>query len=87
MEGELERIARTHASVEAALVALHDAGASPIGAIKALRAGKDLSLGEAKQALHASPAWYSEARTAEALHEQFLEALNEEDVESRDRQP
>jgi ribosomal protein L7/L12 len=70
-------IARNSATVENALVRLHEAGASPIEAIKALREGMGLDLGQAKLALQASPAWHVEARSAEKLHDQALGALGD----------
>ncbi len=80
---ELAKIARKCATVDHALVALHDAGASPVLAIKALREGRGLSLTDGKKALHASPAWAVEARAAEGFHKQLCEAfdgLDEEDL-------
>ena len=75
----LEKIARNCASVEDALVALHDAGASPIQAIKALHDGRGISLGEGKSALHTSPAWIAEAEAADFLHDKITNALKGED--------
>jgi ribosomal protein L7/L12 len=74
---DLVAIARKSATVEDALVQLHEAGASPIQAIKALREGKGLALGEAKLALHASPAWHKEAREAEEFHDELFKWLDE----------
>jgi len=76
----LEKIARNSRSAEDALVALHDAGASPIQAIKALRIGMGLSLIESKIALHSSPAWAAEAGAAEQFHNELLRAVDEEDL-------
>lgn len=70
-----EQIAREGSSTEVALEKLHRAGAGPIEAIKALRAGRGLTLAEAKQRLHQSPAWSTEVRNAELLHEALWEAL------------
>ncbi|QDT89096.1 hypothetical protein [Gimesia algae] len=70
-----EQIARESSSTEAALQKLHRVGAGPIEAIKALRAGRGLSLAEAKELLHQSPAWSTEARNAELFHEGLFEAL------------
>ena len=67
----LEEIAKKSESVEEALVELRDAGATPIHAIKALRNGRGLSLGEAKRKLMESPSWREEAAAANRLHEQF----------------
>ncbi|MCR9229609.1 MAG: hypothetical protein NXI29_01190 [bacterium] len=76
-----EQIARESSSTEVALEKLHRAGAGPIEAIKALRAGRGLTLAEAKQRLHQSPAWSTEVRNAELLHEALWEALDEEDLQ------
>ena len=74
----LKEIARDCAPVEEVLVALYDAGASPIQAIKALHDGRGLSLIEGKSALHGSPAWSAEAEAAAALHDAIIKALKEE---------
>ncbi|WP_417378283.1 hypothetical protein [Gimesia sp.] len=74
-----EQIARESSSTEAALEKLQRAGAGPIEAIKALRAGRGLSLAEAKERLHQSPAWSTEARNAELLHEALWKALGDQD--------
>lgn len=76
-----EQIARESSSTEVALKKLHRAGAGPIEAIKALRAGRGLTLAEAKQRLHQSSAWSTEVRNAELLHEALWEALDEEDLQ------
>ena len=76
-----EQIARESSSTAVALEKLHHAGAGPIEAIKALRAGRGLTLAEAKQRLHQSPAWSTEARNAEVLHEALWEALDEQDLQ------
>lgn len=75
----LEEIARESESVEEALAALHDAGATPGHAIKALRNGRDLSLGDAKAKLMESPAWYAEVESANRLHDKWEELLEEDD--------
>lgn len=75
----LEEVARESGSTEEALDSLHAAGASPIYAIKALRNGRDLSLGDAKTKLMESPAWHAEAAAANRLHEQLDKLLEEDD--------
>jgi ribosomal protein L7/L12 len=72
----LEQIARDSAKVDLALATLHEAGASPVEAIKALRIGRGLSLADGKKALNASPSWFAEARAADALHEEICRALD-----------
>jgi ribosomal protein L7/L12 len=72
-------IARDSPTVEEALVALHEIGASPVYAIKALHDGRGLSVDEAKSALFASPAWATESRAAENLHEQIISAIADDD--------
>lgn len=69
-----EHVARDASSVEEALERLHAAGLSPIDAVKALRTGRGITLREAKAALHASSAWFEEARAAERLHDEIIEA-------------
>lgn len=70
--GPYDDAARDAPTVEDALVALHQLGASPIAAIGALVTGRGVSLHDAKQALHASVAWTKEARDAEALHKVMI---------------
>ena len=55
--GPFDDVARDATSVEDALNALHEHGASPATAIKALIMGRGVSLRDAKLALHRSPAW------------------------------
>ena len=74
-----EEIARECGSIEEALIALHDAGATSIPAIKALRSEWRLSLGDAKNKLMESPAWHAEARSANRLQDQLEELLPEDD--------
>lgn len=74
---DLVAIARKSATVEDALVRLHEAGATPIRAIKALSEGKGIDRGQAKTALLASPAWAVEARAAEEFHDGLFKALDE----------
>lgn len=81
-----EQIARESSSTEVALEKLHRAGAGPIEAIKALRTGRGLTLAEAKQRLHQSPTWSTEARNAELLHEAIWEALGADHPED-DEEP
>ena len=71
MHDRLVQLARDAATTECALVLLHEAGASPIDAIRALVHGRGFPLKEAKQALHTSPAWHVEARSAEAVWEEI----------------
>ncbi|MEQ8854042.1 hypothetical protein [Gimesia sp.] len=76
-----EQIARESSSTEVALEKLHRAGAGPIEAIKALCSGRGLSLADAKERLQQSPAWSTEARNAEFLHEALWKALDEQDLQ------
>ena len=71
-------IARESESAEEALAALHDAGATPVHAIKALRNGRGLSLGDAKIKLMESRSWSEEAAAAGRLHEHLDELLKED---------
>ena len=71
----LADIAQRAAGASEALVCLHEAGASPVQAIRALRDGRGLSLAEAKAALMRSPAWAAESEAATRLHDELLEAL------------
>ena len=75
-----EKIARGNGSIEATLELLHDAGASPIDALKALRTGRSLPLGERKEALSRSPAWETETKAADQLHQKIIDAFEEEGV-------
>lgn len=61
----------------AALAMLKQAGASPIDAIATLRARFGMSTADAKSALHVHPAWFAEARAAEALHDELEAHLDE----------
>ena len=74
----LARIAQEAPSTTAALERLHEAGASPIVAAKALVDGRRLTLHDAKYALHHSPAWTREARAAEALWDELERAFSDE---------
>lgn len=56
------------------LVALKNAGAAPMEAIKTLHQEFDLSLAEAKQALARSPAWTVEAAAGDVLHAQITQS-------------
>ena len=72
-----EEIARQSGSTEEALTALHDAGATPINAIKAIRSERNLSLADAKTKLMESPAWHEAAESNMRLHEQLDELEKE----------
>ena len=74
--GALAQLARDAGSIESALRELRSRCESPIDANLALRDGRGVSLGDAKRALHASPAWASQARAAERLHDELLDALD-----------
>jgi ribosomal protein L7/L12 len=79
--GPYDDAARDAMTVEDALVALHHLGASPMAAIKALVTGRGVSLGDAKHALHSSPAWAKEAREAEAAHKVMAAAWDAIELE------
>ena len=79
LQAELSRIAANSPSAELALRSLHEAGASPVEAIKALHDGRGMSLSEAKSALHVSSSWEAEARAAEAIWDDICEHLPVED--------
>ena len=59
-------------SAEDLLVQLHEAGASPVDAIRTLMAGKKMSLADAKAMLSRSPSWQTENAIADALHNEVL---------------
>ena len=71
----LADIAQNASDSSEALVLLHDAGASPVLAIRALMEGRGIPLAESKAALMASPAWAAEAKAAESLHDQIAQAI------------
>jgi len=71
-----ERIASATTADEA-LGLLKQSGASPIDAIRALRERFGISLTDAKMALHSHPAWATEARAAEELHDELEAILND----------
>jgi hypothetical protein len=73
MSGAFDQIARDADTTEAALVALHDAGASPVQALEALVHGRGLTLRDAKLALASSPAWEVEVRAAEPLWDELID--------------
>lgn len=70
------KIAEQSESHEAALIALHEAGASPIEAIKSLMDGRGLSLADGKSKLGESPVWKSETAAADQLHEEIVDMLD-----------
>ena len=72
-----EAIARESASDDDALVAMRDAGANAVQAIKSLMIGRGISHLEAKTKLIESPAWGEFAESHLQLHEQ-LDELEEE---------
>lgn len=65
---KFEEIARQSESTEAALVALHEFGATAIEAIKAIKNGRGISHADCKIKLIESPAWKVEAAAAANLH-------------------
>ena len=71
----LASVARDAATTDIALSRLHDIGATPISAIRALVEGRGLSLRDAKSALHSSPTWSSEASAAEALWDEVVDVF------------
>ncbi len=73
----LELIARDAPDVPTALSLLHEAGATPIAAIQALRSGRQLSLPKAKTALSRSPSWAAETAAADRLHEELERIFSE----------
>src|SRR5690606_5612335 len=68
---DFREIARRCVSTEEALAALHDAGASPVRAIKALHEGRGMSLRDSKAALMESPSWHAEAAAANRMWEEL----------------
>lgn len=74
----LNDIARSAGSATSALRALHDAGASPVQAIKALHQGLGLPLADGKAALMASAVWVLEADAAAQFHEELVEIFEGE---------
>ena len=61
--------------IDSRLKELHDAGATPIEAIKALHLDYSFGLAEAKRRLSLSKHWQSEARAADVLHAHVLAVL------------
>ena len=55
---------------------LHEAGVSPVLAIKALVEEFGIGLGQAKEALHLHPDWSDHASSAENLHAEIEATLN-----------
>jgi hypothetical protein len=68
----------------AALAYLRHEGCSPIQTIKVVINRFGLGLGEAKLALHASPAWRDVTKAQEEWVERMLVALEDEDAERQD---
>jgi ribosomal protein L7/L12 len=66
------------ASLEDALASLRQAGATPVGTIKAVREVLGVDLREAKGIFDASPAWRLEAAAGHQLHEEVLRMLRED---------
>lgn len=54
----------------AALAALREAGATPVEAIKAIRAVLGVDLAEAKKIFSTCPAWILEVKAGEHLHQE-----------------
>jgi ribosomal protein L7/L12 len=63
------------ATVEEGLAKLRAEGASPVAAIKAIRAGMRVSLSEAKSTFDTSPTWRQTALANSALHEEAIAVL------------
>lgn len=59
-------------SAEELLVQFHEAGVSPVDAIRTLMVVKQMSLADAKVALSRSPSWQRENAIANALHDEVL---------------
>jgi ribosomal protein L7/L12 len=57
---------------------LHNEGLTIIESMKILKKIYNLSLGEAKEQVTAHPAWASEVRSADVLHEELQHALEKE---------
>jgi len=59
--------------LEAGLEELRQLGVTPMETIKAIREAKCVSLGEAKQIFSLSPAWATEVRAANLLHDEIFQ--------------
>ena len=73
-----QALAREAVDVDAALVSLRRAGASPIDAIRALHDGRGMSLSAAKAALASAPVWAEFQAAADALHDALLATFAED---------
>lgn len=64
--------------LEVGLEELRRMGVTPVGAIKAIREAKCVSLGDAKQIFSLSRAWAAEVRAADLLHDEVLRLVAQE---------
>jgi hypothetical protein len=62
-------------TLDDALAELRSSGATPVETIKAIYDVNGVDLGEAKRIFASSPAWASEARAADALHDEVFSIL------------
>jgi ribosomal protein L7/L12 len=72
----LANILDSGASLEVGLAKLQRLGASPVDAIKAIRATRGIRLSEAKEIFSLSPAWAREVAAGDILHEEIISALS-----------
>lgn len=73
------RLAKDGVQPDAAIGRLKDKGATITDSIAALSAGYNIALREAKQLVAASPEWKSVAEAARPLHEEAIQALEEDE--------
>ncbi len=82
---DLSKMIESGIELNEALGQLREMGASSIKTIKAIRDAQGVSLGEAKIIFSDCPAWALEVEAAQELHDEIIEALeNEKNTERLD---
>ena len=76
---DLEHLLAGSTSLDAALSAIREKGASKIESINAVRDIRQCSLSDAKKIVHFSPSWADVRESHEELHRELGKAFEDED--------